>query len=48
VVTVIAALYVLGARLFAFAFTEKYTVVPLVSELEEEEKLSQFGTPEIE
>jgi hypothetical protein len=38
-----------GARLFAFEFTVKATVVPEVDTLPEvEEGVSQFGTPEIE
>jgi hypothetical protein len=48
-VKVIVAVYVLGAREFAFAFTAKVTTVPGEDALPEvEEGLSQFGTPEIE
>jgi hypothetical protein len=38
-----------GARLFAFAFTAKVTVVPEEDTLPDvEEGVSQLGTPEIE
>ena len=39
--------YLLGARLFAFAFTVNVTVVP-EEEAEVEDGVSQFGTLDIE
>ena len=47
-VKVIVAVYVLGARLFAFAFTVNVTVVPVDAVPEIEDAVSQEGTPEIE
>jgi hypothetical protein len=48
-VKVIVAVYVLGARVFAFEFTAKVTTVPEVEAVPDvEEGVSQFGTPEIE
>jgi hypothetical protein len=47
-VKVIVAVYVLEARVFAFAFTVNVTVVPADAVLEVEEAVSQEGIPEIE
>jgi hypothetical protein len=47
-VNVIVAVYVLGARVFAFAFTVNVTVVSADAVPEVEDAVSQGGTPEIE
>ena len=47
-IKVMVASYVLAARLFAFAFTVKVTVVPDDAVPEVDDGVSQLGTPEIE
>jgi hypothetical protein len=47
-VKVIVAVYVFGARVFAFAFTVNVTLVPEDAVPEVEEGVSQLGTPDIE